>query len=111
MAGHVNVDTALMQHTALQTNTKADNMVNQAATLKAGLDFVMQKWKGHAGDEFRGTMGNQGQVLDKLINRLQYVADIVNRGGQGLASHDQTARSNMAGQGQGFLNGPLNHNP
>jgi WXG100 family type VII secretion target len=108
MAG-VNVDTALMQHTALQANNKADNMVSQAATLKAGLDFVTQKWQGHAGDEFRRTMGNQGQMLDKLINRLQVVADLVNRGGQGLASHDQTARSTMAGQAQGFLNGSLNH--
>lgn len=108
MAG-VNVDTALMQTTAMRSRNIGDNMATQARTLKAGLDFVTQKWQGQAGDAFRTSMGGQGLVLDRLVQRLLDLADIINRGGQGLASQDSSARSNLQGQGENFLNAPLNH--
>jgi WXG100 family type VII secretion target len=109
MQGHVSVDTALMQQTALQSKNIADNMVTQATTLKAGLAYVLEKWKGQAGDAFRQSMGTQSQVLDRLIQRLQEVSDLVNRGGQGLDAQDATAKSNLTTQGQNFLNASLNH--
>lgn len=108
MAGQVNVDTALMQQTAQQSNNLADNMINAAATMQRNIDYVANTWQGQAGDEFRRTMGAQSQMLTKLINRLRDISDVINRGGQGLASQDTGARSSLAGQGQNFLNTSLN---
>lgn len=109
MPGQVKVDTALMQHTALRSRNIAENMINQAATLKAGLAYVLERWQGQAGDAFRATQTTQSKVLDKLILRLQEVSQLIDKGGQGLAAQDATAKSNLTAQGQNFLNAPLNH--
>lgn len=109
MAGQVNVDTTLMQVTAQQSATKADNMIAQAKTLRAGIDFVNQRWQGAAGDAFRAAMRDQTATLDALIERLRFVSDTIRRGGQGLESHDQSGQQKLTTQGHNFLNGRLNH--
>ena len=107
MAGQVQVDTALMQTTARQSGSIAEQMIGHARTLRAGVDFV-RNWQGEAAKAFITTMGDQGTVLDQLIEKLTTVADLVNRGAQGFDSQDTAARSNLTAQGQGFLGAPLN---
>ena len=109
MAGHVQVDTGLMQATAQGSANIADNMVTQAKTLSAGIDFDRETWKGQAGDAFRAATQNQTTLLSQLIQKLQLVSDTVKQGGQGFDSHDASGRSKVEVQGQQFLNGSLNH--
>jgi WXG100 family type VII secretion target len=109
MAGQFQVDTGLMQTTAQGSANIADNMITQAKTLSAGIDFVRENWKGQAGDAFRGATHNQTTLLSQLIQKLQLVTDLVKQGGQGFDSHDASGSSKVEVQGQQFLNGSLNH--
>jgi WXG100 family type VII secretion target len=109
MAGQVQVDAGLMQVTAQQSATIADNMLTQAKTLVTGLEFVRSNWRGAAGDAFRATTEGQKAVLDKLVQRLQFVSETIKRGGQGFDSQDTDASGKLNLQGQQFLNAPLNH--
>jgi WXG100 family type VII secretion target len=109
MDNHVQVDTGRMQATAQGASNIASNMVNQARTLRAGVDFVRQNWTGQAGDAFRAVTQDQHALLDQLINKLQFVAELVKRGAQGFDGHDANSRTKLATPGQQFLNGSLNH--
>jgi WXG100 family type VII secretion target len=108
MAGQVQVDTAAMQSTAQQSGAIADQMIEHARTLRAGVEYV-QSWQGEAAKAFMTTMSGQSALLDQLITKLKEVAELVNRGGQGFDSQDAAGRSNLTAQGQNFLNGQLNH--
>jgi len=105
----VQIDTGLMQTTARQSTNIAQNMITHAKTLSVGIDFVMNNWRGQAGDAFRATMGTQKPYLDQLIQKLTTVADTVNQGAQGLDSQDTSGRANLTTHGENFLSGPLNH--
>jgi WXG100 family type VII secretion target len=109
MAGQVRVDTDLMHVTAQQSATKADNMIAQARTLSAGIEFVRDRWQGQAGEAFRIAMGNQQALLDQLIRKLQLISETIKQAGQGFDSQDASGRARLTAQGQSFLNGPLNH--
>lgn len=109
MAGQVRVDTGLMQVTAQQSANKADNMIAQARTLSAGIEFVRERWHGQAGDAFRMAMQNQQALLDQLIQKLQVVSETIKQAGQGFDGQDASGRTKLTAQGQSFLNGSLNH--
>jgi WXG100 family type VII secretion target len=109
MAGDFRVDTSAMQSTAQGASNIADNMITQARTLGAGIEFVRERWRGQAGDAFRAASENQKAVLDQLIQRLQTVSETIKRGGQGFDGHDSEAHAKVVAQGQQFLNGSLNH--
>lgn len=109
MAGQFHVDTGALQSTAQSASNIADNMITQARTLSAGLEFVRERWLGQTGDAFRAASENQKAVLDQLIQRLQFVSETVKRGGQGFDSQDAAGRAKLGTQGQHFLNGSLNH--
>lgn len=108
MPGKIQVDTGLMQVTAQQSASIADNMITHARTLSAGIDFVRENWRGQAGDAFRATTQNQSALLNRLIQKLQLVSEVVKQGGQGFDSHDAGASTNLNTHGQQFLNGKLN---
>jgi WXG100 family type VII secretion target len=104
----VYVDTAMMQAAAQQSAAKADNMLGHAKTLRAGIDFVVQRWQGQAGEAFRNAMQNQTALLDQLIQKLQFASETVKRGAQGFESQDADGRAQLIAQGQKVITTPLN---
>jgi WXG100 family type VII secretion target len=100
MAGHVQIDTAAMQATAQQSTNIAEQMLGHATTLKNSVD-VLQRWQGQAGDAFRMVMmENLGPLLDKLIHKLQFIADTMKDAGLSFDGHEAAARTKLTAPGQ-----------
>lgn len=108
MAGHVQVNTPLMQTVAKKSDDSAFAIIGHAEVLKSGLDYVTRVWQGQAGDSFRAATAGQSAMLDKLIRRLQEVAQQVQHGGQGFEVSDAEAKQKTDAAAQQFLSVPIN---